>query len=66
MPTYVYECPVCHARREARTTVELRDELLVLCINTKCPTPDYTRMVRVPTSANFRVEGFNAKNGYAQ
>lgn len=66
MPSYVYRCPVCHVERTVRTTVDLRDEILVLCVNPHCESPDYVQMRRVPTSANFAVKGkYTARNGYS-
>lgn len=65
MPEYLYRCPVCHVERPVRTTVALRDEILVLCVNPHCET-DYVRMQRVPTSASFAVKGkYTAANGYS-
>lgn len=66
MPTYKFTCPVCHESREVRTTVDLRDEILVLCVNPHCESKDYVRMVRVPTAANFYIDGYSERNGYAQ
>jgi predicted nucleic acid-binding Zn ribbon protein len=61
MPSYLYKCPKCDAQTSRFKKIEDRDDAPI-CVQHKQPLV----MERVPTSANFTVTGFNAKNGYSK
>ena len=76
MPTYTYECPVCHGRQDQYSPRPFGvDQSLSnlkhipSCSNPECREPDWggePMMNRVPAVSNFAVKGFNAKNGYSK
>ena len=65
---YTFECKKCGARRDEPLHLEERDTTGVFCrvCKSKGSHARGPRMVRVPTSAAFTIDGFNAKNGYSK
>lgn len=61
MPLYDYMCPVC-ARVKEVNTMGLPGYLVTI-VCSECPgQPEMERQVSAP---NFKVNGYNAKNGYS-
>lgn len=65
MPMYLFRCRLCDAERYVPVSISRRDEHVEYCNDTTVH-PENARMVRVPTPANFRISGYNAKNGYSK
>jgi len=64
MPTYLFRCTRCGGEAEINLTVEERDTTPVRHTCVLPGSGESPRMERVPASAAFIVNGFNAKNHY--
>lgn len=59
MPLFDFECPSCHAVRADVMVCRADSPVVPLCGLCNCPM---RRMIAAPA---FKIEGFNAKNGYS-
>ena len=60
MPTYAYSCHTCYNLWNEVRTLAARDQ------TAQCPRCKSFHTMKVPTTANFTVKGFSAKNGYSK
>lgn len=70
MPRWEYRCERCgHVITVYEPSLETAEKRSYWCNNPDCKVPadmSGSRMVRVPSAANFTVTGFSSKNGYSK
>lgn len=66
MPLYEFVCDACGLRVEklVGTFTEALDAREPCPNYAKCASPEYMRLV--PSAPSFKIEGFNAGNGYSK
>ena len=60
MPLYSYECHTCHDGWTEHRAIAQRDQPI------QCPRCESWHTWKKPDAPNFKIEGFNAKNGYSK
>lgn len=65
MPNYSYRCTNCGRTCVRNRPIAERDNPGVNCICAPKPGQPISKLERVPDAPSFKVNGFNAGNGYA-